>query len=289
MKKHFLLILILLFQTGIAQKIEDKSLLWEISGKNLSGPSYLYGTIHIACQGDVIMTDAMQNAFDNTKELVLEANIGDPGVAMKMMQFSLSKDGKKLSEKLGPEVSAKLDEMIKINLGVNLDALDNLNPQTMLAQMSLFGMDCPMDLGYDMMLMKDAMATGKPVGELESIDEQFRVLFSQPDEEAVKAISYLVMHPDELKDETKKMFKYYHEQSIQELYDMARKTMEDSDYPQPDYTELLDNRNIKWIPIIEQKIAEKPTFIAVGAMHLAGEQGVINLLRKQGYTLKPVK
>ena len=52
---------------------------------------------------------------------------------------------------------------------------------------------------------------------------------------------------------------------------------------------MLDNRNQKWIPLIEEKIAQTPTFIAVGSGHLPGDQGVIELLRKQGYLVTPVK
>lgn len=288
MKKIFLLSLILIFQIGFSQKIEEKSLLWEISGKNLSEPSYLFGTVHIACQGEVVMTEKMQNAFDKTKELILEANIGDPSIAIKMMQVSLAKDGVKLSEKLGPEVSSKLDEMVRSKLGVGIESLDNLNPQTMLAQMSLLGLDCPFDLGYDMMLLKEAQAEEKPIGELESIDDQIKVLYAQSDDEAVRAITYLVNHQDELLAQTAKMFKLYKEEDVQGTYDMMKETMEDANYPQPDLEEMLNKRNIKWIPIIEQKISETPSFIAVGAGHLGGDLGVINLLRKQGYTLKPI-
>ena len=56
-----------------------------------------------------------------------------------------------------------------------------------------------------------------------------------------------------------------------------------------DYEDLLlNNRNKKWIPEIIQQAKLEPTFFAVGAGHLAGEKGVINLLIKQGYTVSPV-
>ena len=51
---------------------------------------------------------------------------------------------------------------------------------------------------------------------------------------------------------------------------------------------LLDKRNKNWIPVIAKAVAIKPTFIAVGAGHLGGKKGVINLLRKQGYKVMPV-
>ena len=58
----------------------------------------------------------------------------------------------------------------------------------------------------------------------------------------------------------------------------------------PDSMEkLLDERNAKWIPVIEKNIALTPSFIAVGAGHLGGKKGVLNLLRKKGYKLTPIK
>jgi len=53
--------------------------------------------------------------------------------------------------------------------------------------------------------------------------------------------------------------------------------------------EILDDRNRAWIPKIEEMMGYEPIFVAAGAMHLAGENGVIELLRKQGYSLTPVQ
>lgn len=289
MKKLFILSFLLIFQFGFSQKISEKSLLWEISGKNLEKPSYLYGTIHIVCKGEELMTNELQKAFDKTETLALEVDMSDPSLQTRMLQISFAKDGKKMSDRLSPEVVEKLDSLFQSKLGAGFAVFEMLSPQFILAQLSLLGLDCPMDLGYDMVFMNLAKTEGKDLVGLESIDTQIDALFSQSNEDAVAAISYLAENQNELKSETLKMMNLYKQKDVQGLYEMTKESFQDPKYPQSDIKVFLDNRNISWIPVIEKLIAEKPAFIAVGAAHLAGENGVINLLKKQGYTLKPIQ
>ncbi len=278
----------MIFQTAFTQKIEEKSLLWEISGNGLEQTSYLFGTVHLVCKGEVIMTDLIQKTFDNTTALALEVDLSDPSIQIEMMKLSISKDGKKISDGLDQETADKLDQLLQSKMSVPLAMMDALSPQMMLMQLSLFGLDCPMDLGYDYMFMQSAIAEEKEIIGLESIQAQMDALFSQPDEEVFQAITYLVNNPDELKEQTSEVFSLYKNQEIQALYDYTKESYDDPKYPTSDIKVLLDNRNISWIPVIEAQISKESTFIAVGAAHLAGENGVINLLKKQGYNLKPV-
>lgn len=289
MKKLFILSFLLIFQSGFSQKISEKSLLWEISGKNLEKPSYLYGTIHIVCKGEELMTNELQKAFNKTETLALEVDMSDPSLQTRMLQISFAKDGKKMSDRLSPEVVEKLDSLFQSKLGAGFAVFEMLSPQFILAQLSLLGLDCPMDLGYDMVFMNLAKTEGKDLVGLESIDTQIDALFSQSNEDAAAAISYLAENQNELKSETLKMTNLYKQKDVQGLYEITKESFQDPKYPQSDIKVFLDNRNISWIPVIEKLIAEKSAFIAVGAAHLAGENGVINLLKKQGYTLKPIQ
>src|SRR5690606_17797675 len=161
MKNLFLFLISFVFQLGISQEIKEKSLLWEISGKGITQPSYLFGTVHIACQGEVEMHPKLQNAFDKTDQLILELDMDDPSLMTKMMQASLATDGKKLSEKLGKELATKVDSLISKKMGMSLAMFENLNLATVSVQLGMLAMECPMDLGYDMMLMAEAQALKK--------------------------------------------------------------------------------------------------------------------------------
>ena len=89
------------------------------------------------------------------------------------------------------------------------------------------------------------------------------------------------------KIETKKMLAIYEEEDIEGMLEI----MDESENKiSSDFNDiLLNDRNANWIPVIEKVSKEIPTFYAVGARHLAGDNGVIKLLRKKGYTVEAVK
>lgn len=288
MRNLMFIILLGALHVSKAQQIEEKALLWEISGENLSAPSYLFGTIHIACQGTVEMRPEMQKAWDATDQLILEIDMDDPALITKLMQASLSKDGISISEKLGKDLSFQLNELLAARMGANLSMFDNLNLPTFLAQMSLLGLTCPMDLGYDMMLLQTAQQANKEVLGLESVEHQIQILLGGSDEEIIKAITYFVQHFDQLEQKTSEVMRLYDTQSIEEMYATSVADFNDPNYSYGSIEEFLDKRNQAWIPVIEKEIQQKPSFIAFGAAHLAGENGVINLLKRAGYQLKPI-
>lgn len=288
MKKIFAFSLIFAFQFGLSQEIKEKTLLWEISGNGLSQPSYLFGTIHIACEGEVEMRPEIQTAFDKTEQLILEMKMDDPSLMVKMMQASLATDGKTVSDKLGTELASKVDSLMTTRMGMNLAMFENLNLSTISIQLGLLAINCPVDLGYDMMLLNEAKTDGKEIKGLESIETQIQVLLSMSEEEALQSINYIVNNFEESELELQKMLDLYRNQEVQGLYNFTKESMEDPKYPQGDLEDLLHKRNENWIPVIEKEIRNAPSFIAVGAAHLAGQRGVIHLLRNQGYTLNPV-
>lgn len=288
-KNYLFIFLLLIVQSGFSQEIKEKSLLWEISGNGLEEPSYLFGTIHISCQGDVLMFPELQSAFDQTDQLLLELDMDDPNMMGKMMEASLSKDGKKVSEKLDAGLSAKVDSLLQARMGIGLLMVDNLNLPTLSMQLGLLALKCPMDLGYDMMLLGEAKNAKKEVKGLESMDEQIELLLSQPEAESIQSITYLVNNFVEAENELAKMMEFYRTNDVQGLYDFTKSSFEDPKYPQGNLEEFLDQRNQNWIPVIEKEIQSTPSLIAVGAAHLAGEKGVINLLKSKGYKLKAVQ
>src|SRR5690625_5533288 len=93
MRNFLILSFITLTNLLYAQQIKEKALLWEISGNGIESPSYLFGTIHLACEGDVLMTDEIRTAFNKSSDLMLEIDMSDPKVLMEMMSIVNSNDG----------------------------------------------------------------------------------------------------------------------------------------------------------------------------------------------------
>ncbi|WP_332913994.1 TraB/GumN family protein [Algoriphagus boritolerans] len=69
---------------------QESSLLWKISGNGLEKESYLFGTIHIICKSDFLMDERITTAFESTEELILELDMSDPQLQLKMQQVSMN-------------------------------------------------------------------------------------------------------------------------------------------------------------------------------------------------------
>src|SRR5690554_234221 len=89
----------------------------------------LFGTIHLACEGDVLMTDEIRTAFNKSSDLMLEIDMSDPKVLIEMMSIVNSNDGIALSEKLGEDLSNKVDKLLQEKKSSNLAMYENINLQ----------------------------------------------------------------------------------------------------------------------------------------------------------------
>jgi uncharacterized protein YbaP (TraB family) len=124
-----------------------------------------------------------------------------------------------------------------------------------------------------------------PVFGLETIADQMSAIDTQPLDDQVKSLKKMIMNFDSVKLEMRKMIEVYQLKNTDSLYAYIQKNGGDNDFEQ----ELLVKRNQKWLPVISKAINQKSSFFAVGAGHLGGETGIINLLRKEGYQLKAIK
>ena len=133
--------------------------------------------------------------------------------------------------------------------------------------------------------MKEAVAKKKPVIGLETVASQMAVIDSKPIEKQAEELYELAKDPDKGIGHLKKLMGVYKLRDADKLFDLTEEMMtKDREFQ----AKLLDDRNRAWIPKLETAFKEKPTFVAVGAGHLGGKNGVIRLLRKRGYKVTPV-
>jgi len=267
---------------------DNSGLLYEISGKDLKKPSYLFGTIHLICQKDMFPQEKLKNYLDKTEQLMLEFDMDDAAAMQQAVKLSILPEGKSVKDLIKPEEYAKIDELFKNYVGVSFDALQNFKP--MASQTFLLSspkvMGCQPPVVYDNFLAQTAVANKMPVIGLETIEQQIAVIDSQPLDEQIKSLKAAAANPEKDFDEFKKVYRVYLTQSSDEIYNLITAQLKEQNLSQP---KMLDNRNQNWIPIIEKNIAVKPSFIAVGSGHLGGEKGVVKLLRARGYKLTPIK
>lgn len=283
MKKLALLFGLFLALFSNAQT-ENKSLLWKISGNGLTKESYLFGTIHIAC--DATLSPKVLNALDKTSQLCLELDMDDPSMQVQMMKLMMMKDGVTIESLMSAEDFKMVDEFFKKQSGLSLKMMNTIKPFALSAMLYPKMLDCPMQ-SFENELMKVAKEQNEETIGLESFSEQLAVFDAIPyqaqvDELIKSAKSDLARDKKELNE----MLELYKTEDIEAMltYTGSSENAMTSEFKD----ELLNNRNKNWIERISKIASEKPTFFGVGAAHLGGEDGVIKLLRKKGYKVEAV-
>lgn len=278
------------------ERLENR-LLWEISGNDLAQPSYLFGTIHIINSDSYFLPEGLLTAFDKSQSVVFEidmAEMNDMGAMMSIMQRAFMDGGVTLKDLLEEE-DYKIVESHFNEMGLPFFMLDRIKPMflTILSDPSMGGGD-GIDLmggsggmkSYEVELNKMAEAAGKPVSGLETIDFQMSLFDSIPYSIQAEMLVESIKNPEimDAGGSLEQITQIYVDQDIELMVSMVKDDAggfgEHTDF-------ILKNRNIEWIAPMMEKMSQGPVFFAVGAGHLAGDYGVIRLLRKEGFTVEP--
>ena len=274
----------------------EKSLLWEISGKDLKKPSYLYGTIHMIDREHFFMTDETKAAFAECKRVAFEIDMAEMTnlfSQISLMMQVMMDDGIRLSDLLTAEEYEVVSSHFE-DLGMPMFFLDRIKPlflsalsETDMSSMDMSGESSDM-VSYEFEFYDMAKAMKMETAGLETAEYQISLFDSIPyqvqAQMLLESIEAPVVDGEEI-DQMDMLIQLYKDEDIEAMTSAFNE--EDSEYA-PFEELLLTNRNRNWIPIMEDMMAEKQTFFAVGAGHLGGELGVVNLLREAGYTLRPL-
>jgi uncharacterized protein YbaP (TraB family) len=280
--KSVVAVIAIVFSTTIqAQKKSPKlenSLLWEVSGNGLSKPSYVYGTIHMICSGDYFLSEKTKKAFEASEKLVLEVNLSDPNEIKYGEQMAMGK--KPLSETLSSEELTKLDAILRKNAKVTAKQVDAFSMMTIMGLISARSFGCADLKQYETIFVE--MATQKNIGiagfetyksQIESIEKAY----SNPE------LIDMLQYSD--KAETTQAVIDYKNEDISAIYNS---NTDEKVMNAKAKKYALDDRNANWVQQMPEMMKKESVFFAVGSAHLGGELGVINLLRKAGYKVKPV-
>lgn len=284
---------------------KEKALLWKISGKKLKKPSYLFGTIHMIDEKDFFMPDYVKTAFDKSTKVVFEINteeMTDMSMMGNMMNMIMMEGSTTLKDLLSEEDYTKVKKKLNENPMMMMmgDMVDKIKPMFLSAMIGQEGgegggMDPfgggGMGMGgstksYELEFTEMAKKAEKPISGLETIAFQMSMFDSiSLEDQAKMLVQALEGDEGEGEDMMAQMVKLYTTQDIPGLHQMIREQSAGS----ADFEDkLLTMRNKNWIPLMEEKMPLDVTFFAVGAGHLGGEEGVIGLLRKEGYIVTPV-
>lgn len=283
MKFSFSICFILLTTFSLAQSKEVNTLLWKISGKDLKSPSYLYGTFHLMCPDDINVTPELKNCFDATKQLYLEVDMDDPALMQQMMASTVMRGDTTLQQLLTKDEYDTLSARFQTSTGIPLLLFNNFKPFLSLSALFPSLLGCNAEDGWEKKLMEMAKSSNKEINGLETVRDQLDVLDSIPYTVQAKMFFKTLLNIDSTKQGLQQLVEVYKAKDINKILQL---TYEDEDFAPYDRL-MIEKRNANWIPVITQQAILMPTFFAVGAGHLAGEKGIINLLRQQGFTVVP--
>lgn len=294
MKKFLGLLLLISFALSA-----HAQLLWKVSGNGLKKPSYIFGTYHLSPLSIKDSIAAMPQAINETSQVYGEVVMSDmmtPAFMQNMQQQMMMPKDTTLQSLFTPEQYELIGKVIKENMMVDIAMLAQLKPAAIIQQLTvlLYMKHTP---GYnpqeqlDAYFQQQAQQSGKKVGGLETAQSQINILFnSQSLQRQATLLHCTASDLDKAVEQAQRLIKSYQAQDIDEMLRLMEERDGNSCDPLPGEMEaLLDYRNIAWAGQIPTIMTEAPTLFVVGAGHLPGTNGVLNLLKQQGYTVEAMK
>ncbi len=268
------------------QKKAENSLLWEISGNGLKKNSYLFGTYHFAGKDFIDTMKVLQTKLSAADVIVGELII-DSNTAMKLTPYMVMKNNF-LDKILSPDEYQSVANYLKKISGYDLKLFNSMKPVAV--QMTMMQFTAPKTISasnpaLDQHFQEYGKTNHKKVIGLETVEDQATVLFGSSLERQKELLLKSVIDEEKSKKEGQKLYDNYVAQNLEELEKLF---VNSEDYTQEELDQLLKNRNVKWMAQLPILMQNQSLFIAVGAGHLVGKDGLIKALKAQGYTLKPL-
>jgi uncharacterized protein YbaP (TraB family) len=281
---YFLLTSLLLSQAFVAlgQK-EYQGLCWEISGNGLRKTSYLYGTMHTGDERAFRFQDGVMRAFKKSKIYAMELNMGD--VNYFSLLTSMLMDSTTIKDLLSEEDYSLVSSYFVDTLGMGTFVLfEKVQPffLTMMVPQKVLKQD--REKALDLYFKDVAIAQKKTIIGLETFDEQMAAFGSISYQTQAESLVDAIKNRHEPDTSMAYLMSTYAAGDLDALLEV---TKEGEGMGEDFYKVFIVDRNVKMADRCEEHIRNKRTFIAVGAAHLPGEDGVIDLLRKKGYTVQP--
>jgi uncharacterized protein YbaP (TraB family) len=267
------------------------TLLWKVSGKNLQKPSYLFGTMHMICATDIELSDSLKSAIRNSDKVYLELDMDDMFQMMSAMTHMTMREDTTLADLLSKDDYKKVKSYFEEHSGLMpFTMLEKFKPLLIESMVMEQSPQCENMIVMEQLVMQEAKEHDKEIKGLETMDYQLSIFDSIPyklqAQQLVKMVDDAGKNDGEDDKEMKMLTDAYREQQLDKMDELTKK----EDMGIRNFTDiLLYNRNATWAKKLEKLMAENSLVIAVGAGHLPGSKGVINLLRKAGYTVEPVR
>ena len=282
MKRILILMLLPLFVgTGIAQ-----TSVWKVSKDG--NDMYLAGSVHLLKESDYPLPQEFDKAFENSEKLVFEADIdkmNDPQLAQQIMMKAMLEDDKTLKNVLSEEVYKTLEAEAG-KMSIPLANLARLKPSMVILTMTQFKLQ-QMGItakGVDQFYHNKAKEANKGLGHLETIEEQLDVLVNMGEGNEDEFVKYSINDMESMGTMLDELINTWRDGSSSVMKKQLTEMKEE--YPET-YEAIMVKRNNNWMPQLEEYMTDDVIeFVIVGALHLHGTDGLLEMLEAKGYTIE---
>lgn len=262
----------------------DAQLLWKVSKSNGDEPSYLFGTIHAVPEKQFVVWPVVDSALHATHTLVMEMDLDLSASEMiqAAKQMSLP-ENKTLQNYLSNEKFEKIRTYCTDSLNWKKRKFNRyIRMKPLFFSSLLLNAQLGKVKGYEQYFSSQAKKNKMPTVGLETLQQQMSALDAISIEEQALALDESIFSG---RAEYDFLLKVYLNRDVELL---GKYMLENEQMIDGFRSELLVKRNKNWVPLLLKCMSQNSIFVAVGAGHLPGEDGLINLLKREGYNVVPV-
>jgi uncharacterized protein YbaP (TraB family) len=287
-KKLIALMLVSLFPLFMlyCPKSTGKSFLWEIQSEK--GNSYLFGSVHLLKKEHYPLKKVIEDSFDQSDVLVLEIDLSGDNLlkaGMYLLQKGQYPEGETLKDNISEKTYQLLEDKAK-TMEMNLEWLNGWKPWMAalhILERKLIHLGYTPGHGVDFYFLNKSIGK-KEIQGLETIELQVGLFENFSKDESEKFLLSTIMEADQLEKEMDKMIAAWSTGDVEKMEKTMAETIQE--YPELEafYKKLNDDRNVKMVEkIVSLLKTDKKYFIVVGAAHMIGKNGLVQLLKNKGY------
>ena len=296
---RFLFIFILLFTLAIpvyscttadtADEQDGKSFIWKISDDDSF--VYLLGSVHMASSDIYPLDSSVEDAFQESDKLVVEINLKEVGpitILALFEKYGTYPEGEGLRQNVGEQLYTQIKNRLQ-EMNIPLLGLDKYRPWVIVMEIEgavMVEEEYSAEYGVDVYFMDKAEERDMEILELETAEYQFKMMSDFPDELMILMLEMSFEEPASAED-VYRLFEFWEKGDAEGMEELLFEDIGQEPALEPYYEVFLDQRNYNMMAEIEEYLADEYTyFIVVGAAHLVGEEGLLNLLAEAGYEVE---
>ena len=268
---------------------QNKAFIWKISSETNS--VHILGSIHMASSEIYPLDSSIEDTFELADNLVVEVDItqvDEMQTLQLLMEYGTYPQGEGLQDNIPEDLYAQLEEQFQ-QLGVSIAMIDTYRPWVvvmLLEELQIQALGYAAAFGIDTYFINKATESGKDILSLETVEFQFELLGSLPDELMILLLEEGVENPLTQED-LDMFFRAWEDGDAVAMASLVFEGLTEEPALAPYYDKLIDERNLNMAEVIEGFLADDESyFIVVGSAHLIGDNGITNILAKRGYVIE---